>query len=93
MIIIIGESIIRNFRDNVSKLSISGENHVSNEMLNLQNGSEEESNIPNLAVCLRMGHAGFFLSCHFSGFPFRIKQNTFVNVYYEFFNSTTATPF
>ena len=37
--------------------------------------------------------AGFVLSCHVSGFTFAIKQNTFVNVYQNFVNSTTASQF
>ena len=46
---------------------------VENEMLNLQNGSEERK-MPNI-------YGWFVLSCHVSGFTFAIKQNTFVNVY------------
>ena len=37
--------------------------------------------------------AVFVLSCHVSGFTFRIKQNTLVTVYHEFVNSTMASAF
>ena len=62
-------------------------------MLNLQTGSEEVE-IPGNQIewfVYATVTAAFFLSCHVSGFAFRIKQNTFVKVDHEFVNSTTAT--
>ena len=71
---------------------------LSNEMLKLKNGSGEGkmSNIHGnqfYQFLYARVTAGFVLSCHVSGFTFRIKPNTFVNVYHEFVNSTTASPF